>query len=111
MPLLFGPMNSRYTYTGTPCPHNDLALKSDATILWGAMRDYEEHFNVKIRPCVEPMEGQSEVKYFELIGVETGVLHYVDIHVLRATEEICPGQDTFFKLEPNDLVEMGALVC
>jgi len=41
MPLLFGPKNSRYTYTGSLCPHNDLAFESKAKTLSEAISDYE----------------------------------------------------------------------
>lgn len=111
MPLLFGPKNSRYTYTGTPCPHNDLALKSNARTLGEAIRDYEKHFSLKIKACDEPLPGESEVKYFLVTDAETGLFHYVDIHVFRGEAEICPKQDTAFMLEPGDLVEMGELIC
>jgi len=111
MPLLFGPKNSRYVYTGTPCPHNDLALKSSARTLGEAIRDYEQHFNLEIKACDKPLPGQSEVKYFIVTDAETAFVHYVDIHVLRGGAEICPKQDTAFLLEPDDLVEMGELVC
>jgi hypothetical protein len=111
MPLLSGPKNSRYTYTGTPCPHQDLALKSNARTLGEAIQDYEKHFNVTIKACVVPLPGQSEVKYFVITDIETEVIHYVDIHVFRGEVEICPKQDTAFLLEPDDLVEMGELVC
>jgi hypothetical protein len=111
MPLLFGPKNSRYTYTGTPCPHNDLALKSDATTLGEAIRDYEERFNVSIRACVEPLAGESKVKYFVFTDLESQVTQYVDIHVFRGELELCPKQDSTFMLESDDLVEMGELIC
>ena len=86
-------------------------MESDARTLGDAIRDYEKHFSVSIRPCTKPLQGQSEVKYFEFTDVGSGVLHYVDIHVLRGKEEICPRQDTHFILEPNDIVEMGELIC
>ncbi len=111
MPLLFGPLNSRYTYTGSPCPHTDLALKSDAKTLGEAIREYERHFNVEVRPCSAPLPGQSEVKYFTLTEAKNQFVHYVDIHVLRGEEEICTKQDLSFQLESSDLVEMGELVC
>lgn len=111
MPLLFGPKNSRYTYTGTPCPHSDLALKSGAKTLGEAIRDYEDRFNVRVRPCEEPLPGQSEVKYFVVSEVEGDLSHYVDIHVFRGDRQICPKQDLSFILQVDDLVEMGELVC
>jgi hypothetical protein len=111
MPLIFGPKNSRYTYTGTPCPHNDLALPSNAKTLHEAIQEYEKHFNVAIRPCLDPLPGQSEVKYFILTDLESEIIWYVDIHVLRGNEEICPKQNLAFELETEDLVEMGALIC
>ena len=111
MPLLFGPKNSRYTYTGTPCPHNDLALKSDAKTLGDAIQHYETYFNVRVRPCLEPLPGQREVKYFVVTDVRSEVIWYVDIHVFRHKEEICPKQNVTFRLEVDDLVEMGELVC
>ncbi len=111
MPLLFGPKNSRYAYTGSLCPHNDLALQSNAKSLGEAIQHYEAHFNVSVKPCVDPLPGESEVKYFVVADCDLEVVHYVDIHVFRGAKEICPGQDTTFDLESDDLVEMGELIC
>lgn len=111
MPLIFGPKNSRYAYTGSPCPHNDLAYPSQAKTLDEALRDYEGRFNVELKPCLEPLPGESDVKYFALTDRETGIWHYVDIHVFRGETEICPKQDLSFILWPDDLVEIGELIC
>ena len=48
MILIFGSHNSRYTYTGSLCPHNDLAYEIEASQIKDAIRLYEEKFNVKI---------------------------------------------------------------
>ena len=111
MPLLFGPKNSRYAYTGSACPHNDLALPSDATTLGEAIREYELAFNVLVAPCLEPLPGESEVKYFTVTERETKTQYIVDIHVFRGESEICPRQDTSFVLNDGDLVELGELIC
>jgi hypothetical protein len=111
MPLIFGPRNSRYAYTGSLCPHNDLALESNAITLGEAIADYEKKFDVRIKACIEPLPGTTEVKYFLMTDIDSTLLHYVDIHVLRGESEICPKQNILFALEPNDLVEMGELVC
>jgi hypothetical protein len=111
MPLLFGPKNSRYAYTGKPCPHNDLALESNAVDLGEAIREYELQFDVTVRPCAEPLPGETQVKYFSFEENGTGTSTYVDIHVFRDGVEICPLHDMLFKLLSTDLVEMGELIC
>ena len=111
MPLIFGPKNSRYSYTRSPCPHNDLALRSTARTLGEAIQHYEAEFDVAIRPCVEPLPGESQVKYYDVAEVDTGTNWLVDIHVQRGSEEICPKQELSFLLLESDLVEMGVLVC
>lgn len=111
MPLLFGPKNSRYTDTGSTCPHNDLALHTEAKTLGEAIRDYENAFDVVVTPCLEPLPGQAEVKYFTVIDRDTEIMNVVDIHIFRGESEICPKQDTSFILHTDDLVEMGELIC
>jgi hypothetical protein len=111
MPLLFGPLNSRYTYTGSLCPHNDLAYESKALTLGDALRDYEVKFNVSISPCTAPLPGETEVKYFLFKENFSDCFSYVDIHVFRGELEICPKYDMSFNLESTDLVEMGQLIC
>jgi hypothetical protein len=111
MPLLFGPKNSRYTYTGTPCPHNDLAFASDAKTLSDAIQQYEEHFKVVIQPCTEPLPGETDVKYFSIRDIDSADFKLVDIHIIRGAEIICPKQDVTFGLIDSDLVEMGELIC
>lgn len=111
MPLISGPKNSRYMYTGSPCPHNDLAVRSTARTLGEAIQHYESEFGVTISPCAKPLPGESEVKYFEVAEAGTGTKWLVDIHVQRGSVEICPKQDLSFPLLESDLVEMGELVC
>jgi hypothetical protein len=111
MPLISGPKNSRYAYTGSPCPHNDLALRSSARTLGEAIQHYESKFGVAIRPCTKPLPGESEVKYFEVSEAGAGITWLVDIHVVRGSAEICPKQDLSFPLLESDLVEMGELAC
>jgi len=111
MPLLCGPKNSRYSYTGTPCPHTDLALASTALTLGQALRDYELHFCVTVRPCDEPLPGDPELKYFRVTEEDGSESWLVDVHVFREGLEICPKQDLGFALQPSDLVELGSLIC
>lgn len=113
MPYLCGPNNSRYSYTGSPCPHLDLALKSDARTLGGAVAEYETHFNVQIAPMLEPFDGDphNAGKYFKFTDMSTGVQKLVDIHISRNSEDICLKQDLSFALLPEDIVELGELIC
>lgn len=113
MPFLCGPKNSRYTYTGTSCPHLDLALRSNAQFLGQAIREYEARFHVKVTPMLEPFDGNPENsgKYFDFKDMDTGESLPVDIHIFRDNDEICPKQDLLFALTPDDIVELGELVC
>ena len=113
MPLLCGPLNSRFTFTGTPCPHLDLALHSNAKNLVEALIDYEQHFKVTIKPMLEPLDDNpaNTGKYFKYWADDSETWSAVDIHILRADEEICPKQDLLFQLHPSDIVEIGQLIC
>jgi len=112
MPIIFGPNNSRYSYTGSPCPHTDLAFESSAKTLSEALKAYEDHFDVSVVPCVTPIDpSDTEVKYFVFTNNKTSISKYVDIHVFRGNEEICPKQNLGFELLGEDMVEMGELIC
>jgi hypothetical protein len=54
-------------------------------------------------------EGE-QPKYF-IYKEGNGDISYVDVHVLRAGEEICPKQDVGFRLENGDIIRIGILVC
>lgn len=113
MPLIFGPNNSRYAYTGSPCPHIDLAFESTAETLGAAIRDYEVHFDVSIIPYSKRLDPNDAdvAKYFVCTQNKTETQTLVDIHIFRGEEEICPKQNIGFKLFPNDIVELGELIC
>ncbi len=113
MPFLCGPKNSRFTYTGSLCPHLDLALRSTARSLGEAILEYEAHFNTKIEPLAEPFEGNPENvgKYFHMIDLDDSANWIVDIHIFSKNSEICVKQDLDFTLEPDDIVELGELIC
>ncbi len=113
MPLLCGPLNSRFTFTGSLCPHLDLAIQSNAQTLGEALSDYERHFKIKIKPMLEPLDGDpaNAGKYFQFWGDGAANWTAVDIHILRGTEEICPKQDLSFALHPTDVVDIGELIC
>ena len=113
MPLVFGPKNSRYAYTGSPCPHTDLALKVDALTLGDAIAHYESHFSVRISPHIDTEDAEEKFgdKYFRYIDEFSGENMLVDIHVVRGDAELCPKQNLEFALENADMVELGPLLC
>ncbi len=113
MPRLCGPMNSRFTYTGSRCPHLDLAVHSAATTLDAAIRDYETRFGAQITKHQDTLtvDEEAAAKYFAYLDLETRQIQLVDIHVFREGREICPKHDLQFPLEPDDVVEFGELIC
>jgi hypothetical protein len=112
MPTIFGPVNSRYAYTGSPCPHNDLAFESTAETLGEALKAYQIHFDVSVYPCTTPIDPcDTELKYFVFTDNKTSISTYVDIHVHRGNLEICTKQNLDFKLLSNDMVELGEPIC
>ncbi len=113
MPLLFGPKNSRMTYTGSPCPHNDLAFNVSDMILKDALRKYEIQFNVTIIPYIDESNTSktNEAKYFLHIDNISKETNLVDLHIIRNGVEICVKQNLDFQLLTDDLVEMGELLC
>lgn len=111
MPTISGPHNSMSTFADGTLVRVDPPLNSAATTLGVALGEYGRKFNVLVRPCHEPLPGQTEVKYFEIQRPDGVVEWVVDVHVIRESEEICPKQDLAFRLQPNDQVEMGTLAC
>ncbi|CAM2143919.1 protein of unknown function [Pararobbsia alpina] len=113
MVLLCGPKNSRYTYTGSRCPHTDLALESDALTLGDAIAQYERHFGVRISIHIDAEDAEEKFgdKYFRYIDEAGDEDILVDIHVFRGDEELCPKQNLDFALEDADIVELGPLLC
>jgi hypothetical protein len=113
MPFISGPKNSRMTFTGTPCPHIDLAFHTDELHLAAAIREYEKAFNVMIVPHVDNPDAKVKYgeKYFQHIDNEGVYSVLIDLHVIRDGKEICPKQNLDFALLPTDLVELGALAC
>ena len=113
MPLVCGPKNSRYAYTGSPCPHTDLALKVDALTLGDALARYESHFGVRISVHVDAKDAEEMFgdKYFRYVDEMSGENKLVDIHVIRGNSELCPKQNLDFILENTDIVEIGPLLC
>jgi len=113
MPLIFGPKNSRYAYTGSPCPHTDLAFESNAETLGDAIKAYEARFDVSISPYSTQITPDDEdaAKYFLCKDNQAELTSLVDIHIFRGKEEICPKQNISFKLELTDMVELGEPIC
>lgn len=113
MQLIFGPSNSRYTYTGSPVPHNDLAYEIAVNTLGEALAAYELRFNATIVPFAGNPDDPhlAELKYFTFQGRGQAASSLVDIHIHRDGKEICPKQDLNFRLLAGDLVEIGQLIC
>ncbi len=113
MPLLCGPKNSRFTFTGSRCPHLDLAVESAAKTLDEALRDYERRFNVRVTPCQAPKarDADGSLRYFDFLDLNTKSLQWVDVHVIRDGVALCAKQDLMFALQPDDIVELGELLC
>ncbi|WP_153065957.1 hypothetical protein [Xanthomonas campestris] len=88
-------------------------MRSGACSLGDTISEYEVHFNVKIAPMLEPFDGNPDNygKYFKFLELDTGHWQAVDIHIIRDGQEICPKQDLSFSLEPQDVVELGELIC
>ena len=113
MQLIFGPSNSRYTYTGSPVPHNDLAYEIAVNTLGEALAAYELRFNATVVPFAGNPDDPhlAEPKYFTFQGRGQDTSSLVDIHIHRDGKEICPKQDLNFRLLAGDLVELGQLIC
>ncbi|MFG6431683.1 hypothetical protein ACG00Y_17315 [Roseateles sp. LYH14W] len=90
-----------------------MAVATDATTLGAALRDYEARFHARIVQCQDPRIAGAEAanKYFEYLDLKSGSMQLVDVHVLRGDQEICPKRDLAFALEPDDLVDIGELIC
>ena len=113
MIYLYGPKNARYTYTGSPVPHLDLAYCCKAHTLAEALSIYENVFNARVTPMHEPLLGLSANigKYFDYLDLDTGVKTAVDVHVVRQGQHICPKQNLAFELQTEDIVDIGPLIC
>ena len=113
MPLICSPKNSRMTFTGTKCPHTDLAFKTAKLHLASAIREYEKALNVTVAAHVDAPDAEVKFgsKYFIHTDNSSGESTLVDLHIIRGEEEICPKQDLDLYLLDSDIVEMGPLVC
>lgn len=109
MPLIFGPLNSRYTYTGSPCPHSDLAFEISDGTLGDALRSYEIRFSVLIVPGTLPLAGSPGLKCF-FVGKAEALEGVVEVVVSRGSTDFRPGHDTAFELEASDIVELQELL-
>ena len=108
MPVIFGPLNSRFAFTGTPCPHDDLAFETSDRTLHDALRSYEAKFNVVIVPGSLPLADSPDLKCF-FVGEDTRPGSAVEVVVTRGSTDYRPGHDTAFELEASDVVELQEL--
>ena len=108
MPLIFGPLNSRYAYTGSPCPHNDLAFEISERTLRDALRSYEVRFEVVIVPGRLPLAGSPDLECF-FVGKAEALGRAVEVVVSRGSTGFRPGHNTAFELEASDIVELQEL--
>lgn len=108
MPLIFGPLNSRYAYTGSPCPHSDLAFEISDLTLRDALRSYEAKFDVMIVPGNLPLADSPGLKCFH-VGKAEGLRLAVEVVVTRGSAHFRPGHDAAFVLEAADIVELQEL--
>jgi hypothetical protein len=113
MPLICGPKNSMMTFTGSPCPHTELAFKTSELHLADAIREYEKVFYVSIEPFIGTSCDQHEPhdKYFLHTNLENGESVLVDLHIIRNNEQICTKHNLDIQLTPEDIVNLGELIC
>lgn len=62
------------------------------------------------RPSHDSWQEGEEPRYF-VFELSAEFSTYVDAHVIRGEEEICPKQDVSFRLMDGDIVSIGMLVC
>lgn len=108
MPLIFGPFNSRFAFTGSRCPHSDLAYQISDLTLGDALRSYEAKFDTVVMPSSLPLPGSTELKCF-LVGNGERWGGAVEVVVRRGSTDFRPGHDTTFALEQSDIVELQEL--
>ena len=87
-----------------------------AKTLGEAILAYEQAFSVTIIPYDGswpeiPFAAGEEPKYFVIHGNDSDEITLVDIHIIRDEDTLCPKQSLDYPLEPNDILEFGALVC
>lgn len=111
MPLVSGPHNSMFTLVNGDMEPIVPPLETIAKTLGEAIQCYETEFNISVQPCTEPLPGQSEIKYFNILGANGELIWVVDIHVMRGSIEICPKQDLAFPLLNDDHIRLGTLAC
>jgi hypothetical protein len=111
MPHVSGPHNSTSTLVNGAIVRIAPPLETVARTLDEAIQCYEAEFDISIRPCTEPLPGQTEVKYFNIFGANGELIWVVDIHVVRDSIEICPKQDLTFPLLADDHIQLGTLAC
>jgi hypothetical protein len=90
-------------------------LMVEAETLGSAIAAYSREYRVEIRPYDGsdpqiPFSPGELPKYFFYEKADGGTW-LVDIHIMRATESICPRQDLSVRLQTGDEVHIGELAC
>lgn len=121
MPKLFGPTNPQFTQgrnvddtgwvrvTGKP-------VTTKAETLGEAIKAYELAFSVKVTPYdgsypTVPFSVEEEPKYFVIRAPNNDQATLVDIHILRNGATLCPKQKLDYRLEFDDVLDFGPLIC
>lgn len=112
MIFICGPNNSRYSYTGTRCPHLDLAINSTATTVAEAITEYQQHFGVNVTPMIESFDGQPESagRYWLHTDPQTQRSQAVRICIVRAGDNLSVMHDIDVTLQADDIVELQELI-
>lgn len=110
--LVCGPKNSRYTYTGTRCPHTDLAIEVNAETVREAVAAYEAMFACKVTAAPDdlPVLRGHEGLYCIHIDVASGESVLVAVHVVRGDETIEVRQNFDIAVRPDDILDIVQLV-
>ena len=113
MPLVVGPRN--YPYVGAdlePLPAEE--FRTSAATVREALHAYAQHYGVTISPhewqpgerfpagCYFDYEDKSHPRWPHVL---------IDVHVRRATADLCVKQDLDFPLESADVVHLGIPAC
>lgn len=105
MPTFFTPDHPPFTMPDLKEVVENEGYKIDAHTLGELLVSFERITGCRVIPHDPP-------KYFRYYRKgETDSFLLVDIHVTRGGSEVCPKQDLDFRLEQEDIVEAGVLIC
>lgn len=121
MPKLFGPTTPKFTQERNADDTEWVRVAGKPVItkaetLGEAIEAYELALSVKVTPYdgsfpAVPFSPEEEPKYFVIRTPNSDQTTLVNIHILRNGATLCPKQKLDYRLDFDDVLDFGPLIC